>query len=68
MPSWCLDCPECKTSFVHAQVEDSDRRMMDYFYRTSPKPAFPKEGLTVECPNCKKSSVFKSHHLIYRTH
>jgi phage FluMu protein Com len=56
MPSWWLDCPECKTSFLYSEVIDADRRKMDYFYRVSPKPAFQK-GLSVECPHCKESSI-----------
>jgi phage FluMu protein Com len=30
------------------------------------KPEFPAAGLKIKCPNCKKSSVYQPHQLMYR--
>jgi hypothetical protein len=69
MASWVLDCPGCKATFVHSRVAtDFDQRMMDHYYPLTPKPDFPPEGLLVECPNCRLSSVFKRHQLLYRAY
>jgi endogenous inhibitor of DNA gyrase (YacG/DUF329 family) len=62
MPRWVLYCPICEKEFTHSNIER--RNPEDYYI--DPKPEFPAEGLSVECPNCKKSSVYRRHQLVYR--
>jgi transposase-like protein len=69
MAAWVLDCPACNKTFVHSQITTaSDQRMMDHFYPVSVKPEFPTTGVSVECPNCRSSFVFKQYQLRYNTH
>ena len=66
MARWVLGCPECNKYFTHSEIlADSNRSMLDSFVNI-PKPEFPKGGLKMECPNCKKTSLFQRHELIYR--
>jgi endogenous inhibitor of DNA gyrase (YacG/DUF329 family) len=62
MPRWVLNCPKCQKEFTHTQIER--RNLQDYYLE--PKPDFPEEGLSVQCPNCKVSAVYQRRHLIYR--
>jgi hypothetical protein len=69
MAAWVLDCPACNTTFVHSQITTvPEQRMMDHFYPFKAKPEFPTSGLSVECPNCRSSSVFSQHQLRHQTH
>jgi hypothetical protein len=69
MAAWVLDCPVCKKTFVHSQVRTApDQRMMDHFYPVSVKPEFPPGGISLECPNCRSSSLFKQRQLRYQNH
>jgi hypothetical protein len=62
MPRWVLNCPECHNDFTHSDVEDS--KLEDYFL--APKPEFPVAGLSMECPNCHRTSLFQWNQLGYR--
>ena len=62
MPRWVLNCPSCQKEFTHTEIER--RSFQDYYLE--PKPDFPEEGLSVQCPNCKTSSVYHRRHLTYR--
>jgi hypothetical protein len=69
MAAWVLDSPACNKTFAHCQVTTvSDQRMMDHFYPFSVKPEFPLKGLSVECPNCRSSSVFRQYQLRFQIH
>ena len=69
MAAWVFDCPACHKTFAHSQITtEPGQRMMDHFYPINIKPEVPPTGLSVECPNCGSSSVFKQHQLRYQTH
>jgi hypothetical protein len=61
MPRWVLACPSCKNEFTHGEIGTT---LKDYYFPT--KPSFPAEGLNLECPSCKKTSLFRQHQLLYR--
>jgi endogenous inhibitor of DNA gyrase (YacG/DUF329 family) len=62
MTRWVLECPSCKQEIIHSLIEK--RTIADYFF--DKKPDFPDGGLTVDCPNCHKRSVFENRELAYR--
>lgn len=69
MPRWILGCPECNQHFTHSTIpgkrtpqHDDLLAWLDFL---SDKP-IPIGGLTVECPNCKKTSLYQPHQLVYR--
>jgi hypothetical protein len=63
MPHWVLKCPECKIDFTHSEVHIGRE---DYGLWLLPsKPEFPKGGSWLECPNCKKTSLFQRFQLTY---
>jgi len=60
---WVVLCPECNQDFpLQPEIELPD----DLFGWLGLKPKLPESGLLLECPNCKKSSVFVEKHLGYR--
>lgn len=66
--SWILDCPECKQAYVYAKVpierfSDADSNPFAW-----PLKPFPLEGLSFECPNCKKTSIYTRSDLRYRNY
>ncbi len=65
-PRWVLTCAKCKSEFPHSDVVDRPPSQRDPFTGTVHKPEFPSDGLSVECPHCKKSSVYQRHQLFYR--
>jgi endogenous inhibitor of DNA gyrase (YacG/DUF329 family) len=62
MPRWVLNCPNCQQEFTHTQIER--RSLQDYYLE--PKPDFPREGMSVQCPHCNASSIYQRHQLTYR--
>jgi hypothetical protein len=67
MARWVLGCPDCKEDFTHSQVEiRSQTSVQDPFSWLGDKPEFPTSGLMLECPNCKKTSVYRRTQLTYR--
>jgi endogenous inhibitor of DNA gyrase (YacG/DUF329 family) len=62
---WILDCPECSQDFTHSEISVPGKPL-DAFSWLGSKPDFPDEGITFECPHCKKASVYKRHQLRYR--
>jgi hypothetical protein len=62
MPHWILHCPLCKTEFIHSEIAMNLEMAELCFPR---KPIVPGEGLRLECPNCRNSSVFNRDHLVY---
>jgi ribosomal protein S27E len=66
VPCWALRCPECKRDFTYSHAAArSNQGRYDYFLSFEPKPEFPAGGLQIECPNCKQTSLFRSHDLVY---
>jgi hypothetical protein len=68
MPRWILGCPDCHDDFTYGEIaavhETSVHKFIDFLI--DKKPDFPITGLSLECPNCKKTSVYKRRQLIYR--
>jgi hypothetical protein len=65
MARWILYCPKCNFQIPHSEISEDGR--VDHFLGTVLKPLFPPEGQSLECPNCKITSLFHRHELIYRT-
>jgi hypothetical protein len=67
MARWVLGCPECKEDFTHSQIDtESQPSVGDPFSWLDDKPKFPDVGVSLECPNCKKTSVYQRTQLMYR--
>jgi len=56
MSRWVLYCPECKRQFVHSEIPVNAPR----FLGVELKPEFPRGGLKMECPYCKKIRCFNA--------
>jgi uncharacterized protein (DUF983 family) len=63
---WMLTCDRCDSEFPHSDVADRPASLRNPFTGYVHKPEFPSEGLSIECPHCKKSSVYQRYELIYR--
>jgi endogenous inhibitor of DNA gyrase (YacG/DUF329 family) len=66
MARWTLSCPECNKDFTHSQIVSSETNALRNPFVFEEKPLFPTGGQSIECPNCKKSSTYQRHQLIYR--
>jgi hypothetical protein len=67
MARWVLGCPECNEDFTHSQINaESQPTLRDPFAWLGDKPEFPAAGLQMECPNCKKISIYSRTQLMYR--
>jgi endogenous inhibitor of DNA gyrase (YacG/DUF329 family) len=66
MPQWVLRCPECNANFTHSEIATENQPLRDSFAGLAVKPEFPEGGMRLECPNCKKSSVYQRHELVFR--
>jgi hypothetical protein len=66
--SWVLDCPECKQAYVYAKVPVERFSDADFNAFVWPLKPFPLEGLSFECPNCKKTSIYTRYNLRYRSY
>jgi hypothetical protein len=64
-PRWMLTCDKCNSEFAYSDVLDRRSQRDNPFTGNVHKPEFPSGGLSLECPNCKKSSVYQSHQLFY---
>jgi endogenous inhibitor of DNA gyrase (YacG/DUF329 family) len=56
-----LYCPECEKRFPHSEVTFES----GVYASLGNKPDFPDGGLSLECPNCKKTSLYQRHQLVY---
>jgi hypothetical protein len=67
LPRWVLGCPDCNGEFTHSEV-DVNRQVsaMEPFASFGDKPEFPASGLSLQCPNCKKVSIYRRYQLMYR--
>jgi hypothetical protein len=67
MARWVLGCPDCKEDFTHSQIDaEAMPSLRDPFAWLGDKAEFPIAGLSLECPNCKKTSVYSRTQLVYR--
>jgi hypothetical protein len=64
---WVLGCSDCKQEFAHSEIkQEHQSSLLDPFAWIGDKPEMPDAGVRLECPNCKKVSVYKRHQLTYR--
>jgi predicted nucleic-acid-binding Zn-ribbon protein len=67
MPRWVLGCPKCHNDFTHSEIAAvHDSSFADFIDWLGAKPDFPIAGLSVECPNCKKTTIYKRQQLVFR--
>jgi hypothetical protein len=66
MARWVLRCPDCNKNFTHSEIPESSSSHLDPFTGSVIKPEFPDGGQSVVCPNCKRTSVYQRHQLIYQ--
>ncbi len=67
VPRWVLSCPKCEQEFTHTEIQADYRSpQIDPFSWIVDKPEMTKGGASLECPNCKKTSVYNRHQLTYR--
>ncbi len=62
MPSWVLQCVNCKNRFEYAAINTAG--LLNYFQPL--KPEFPPEGIPVLCPQCGQRATYHRHELTYR--
>jgi len=62
MAHWLLGCPECNKDFMYTEVPLD----IGVFACSGVKPEFPDCGLSVVCPNCQISSIYKRNQLTYQ--
>jgi hypothetical protein len=66
VPRWVLGCPECDREFTHSEIDASRTpSSLDPFAWIGDKPAIPDAGVRLECPHCKKTSLYKRYQLVY---
>jgi endogenous inhibitor of DNA gyrase (YacG/DUF329 family) len=65
MARWVLGCPDCGKDFTHSEIPESSSFIPDPFIGSAVKPEFPVGGQSIACPNCKSTSVYERHQLIY---
>jgi hypothetical protein len=64
---WVFGCSECNHEFTHSEIDQEHRSpLRDPFDWIGDKPELPDTGVKLECPNCKKVSVYKRYQLTYR--
>lgn len=69
MPRWVFGCPDCNQEFTYTEIDVEHRKpFQDPFDWIGDKPKLPEAGTNLECPNCKKVSVYKRYQLTYRAH
>ena len=61
MAGWALRCPNCNCTFTHASVEDT---LANFYF--PPKPTFPVDGKSIDCPHCGHSHLYQQSDLIYQ--
>lgn len=67
MPRWVLVCPDCNQNFIHCEIDLEYRiPLLDPFAWIGDKPKVLEAGVSLECPHCKKISVYKRYQLMYR--
>jgi hypothetical protein len=60
MPTWNLQCRNCRRTFYHSVVSNAP------FTLFSPdKPEFPAGGSLLECPHCCQSFTYQRYELLY---
>lgn len=64
MPRWMLHCEQCSKAFPYSEVT-FEHPAADAFAWLGSKPNFPQGGISLECPNCKETSVYQHRQLIY---
>jgi DNA-directed RNA polymerase subunit RPC12/RpoP len=58
---WTLTCGNCGSNFVHSLIEDDS--VLNFLFPSKPK--FPDSGSELECPNCRRKTIYKRTDLTY---
>ncbi len=66
MPRCLICCPECAHKFVHSEITVDDQGAKPVLILRGKKLDIPESGVSLDCPNCKKTSVYKRDQLIYQ--
>jgi hypothetical protein len=61
MLNWMLHCEQCDTTFAHSGIQAIAEQFS--LFQVVSKPEFPNGGVSIECPNCQKGSVYQGHRL-----
>jgi DNA-directed RNA polymerase subunit RPC12/RpoP len=64
---WVLECSHCKAEFTHSEISEDGYTGLDPFTLTPTKPELAVGGVTIVCPNCNGTAVYKRYKLLYRT-
>jgi len=62
MPSWVVQCSNCKSEFVHSTIAD-EGNYLSFLWPF--KPELP-DGTALKCPNCESVGNYGSTDLMYR--
>src|SRR5665213_2350438 len=61
-----LTCLGCDKDFTHTEFSSDSELSANNPFASPVKPAFPDGGMTLTCPNCKRSSLYQRSQLVYR--
>ena len=64
MPRWMLHCEQCSKPVPYSGVA-FEHPAADAFAWLGRKPDFPDGGIHLGCPNCRETSLYQQHQLIY---
>ena len=62
MPGWIVICPRCKRSMKYAEINGATPR---HQHTAGSRPLIQPQGVTTNCPRCKRTATFKSSDLAY---
>jgi hypothetical protein len=65
MARWVLYCSHCDAEITHSQIYEGVSSIPGPFESVT-KPEFPDGGLSLVCTNCKGTSVYLRHQLLYK--
>jgi hypothetical protein len=63
MAQWVFYCDECNVPFTYSEIQNDGPGL----FAVEAKPEIAAEGINLDCPNCKKPSIFRRHQLVYQT-
>ena len=65
MARWVFYCSECDAEITYSQIHETVSSIPDPF-EVGTKSEFPDGGLHLVCTNCKGTSVYLRHQLLYK--
>ena len=63
MARWALHCPSCDHEFTYSAITHDTTAGSLWI---DAKPEMASTGERLNCPQCKASSLYKRHELVYR--